>query len=239
MRRLLLLSLVASLAVAAPADAAPLAKVRTLACQSDREQSGRSATFAGDIRAIPGSVRLQIKFVLQARGVDGEGWAAVAAPGFRTWNTSAPGVARYVHEKQVDDLLAPAAYRVIVRFRWLGPAGEVVLRMRRVSRVCRQPDLRPDLAPVRLARSAGGYVVTVANDGRGDAGPFAVTLEMLGRTYEIGRVEKLAAGRSIRLEAQIPECRPGETLIVRVDPADAVDEADEQANKLVRTCPAA
>ena len=46
----------------------------------------------------------------------------------------------------MQNLSAPAAYRTVVRFRWLDADGAVLARSRATSRVCRQPDLRPDLA---------------------------------------------------------------------------------------------
>jgi hypothetical protein len=214
----------------------PQVKARLLACETSLEQEKRSATFAGDIKAVPGAQRLQVKFVLQSKQ-DGDGWTPVEATGFGTWNTSAPGIGRYVYTKTVENLPAPGNYRTQVHFRWLSGAGKTILRARRVSRTCRQPDLRPDLSPEQLEPLGDSYVLTIANNGRTDAGPFVITIEAGGRVQEFGRLAKLAAGEETRLFGQAPACQAGETLTVRADAEGAVDEADEETNELLVACP--
>ncbi len=75
------------------------------------------------MRTVRGAARMQMRFTLQARTPDTTRWSAVAAPGFGTWVSSAPGTSRYVYTKRVEGLLAPASYRVQLRFRWLSDAG--------------------------------------------------------------------------------------------------------------------
>jgi hypothetical protein len=231
------LPLLLLLAAAAPAGASPAVKARTTACLTSLEQASRAARFEGDIRTIPGALKLQIRFTLQARTDEDPDWADVAAPGFGTWISSDPGIARFVYVKTVGNLLAPADYRTVVQFRWLGAAGRSLQRARRVSRVCHQPDLRPDLVPGRLAAEGDAYAFTVVNQGRSDAGAFRVTAEAGGRVYELGRVARLAAGARTVLRGPLPECRPGEVLTLRVDPEGDVDEADEGANVALESCP--
>ena len=224
-------------APAARADGVGAAKVRLAACHPALDREERTAGFTADVRAVPGASRLQVRFVLQARTEDEPGWTAVAAPGFGTWNSSAPGVGRYVYTKTVENLLAPAVYRAQVRFRWLDQAGNVLLRARRTSRVCRQPDLRPDLVPDRLLGGAEDWQVAVRNAGRTTAYSFVVTVEADGEVYEVGHVEELGPGQTIHLQRPAPPCRPGSKLIVRVDADGAVDEADETGNVVSQPCP--
>ena len=227
--------LIAVLAFTAPAQGATT-KARTTACLTSVEADERAARFEGDMRTVAGAVRLQMRFTLQTRSVEEPEWTAVKAPGFGTWNSSVPGIGRFVYVKTVQNLLAPASYRAVIQFRWLGPSGKPILRAKRYSRVCRQPDLRPDLVATQIVREDDGYAVTVANQGRHEALGFAVTLEHAGRTYTLGRVARLAAGAHTTLRGSVPECPPGEAFTVRLDSADVVDEAHEQDNAIVRSC---
>ena len=102
-----------------------------------------------------GSDRMQVRFTLQVREGALPAWRRVVAPGLDEWLTSAPGVSRYSYAKTVQNLSAPAAYRTVVRFRWLDAGGAVLARSRATSRACRQPDMRPDLAVARIDVDAG------------------------------------------------------------------------------------
>lgn len=228
--------LIAMLAFAAPAQGATT-KARTTACLTSVEADERAARFEGDMRTVAGAVKLQMRFTLQTRSAEEPEWTAVKAPGFGSWNSSAPGIGRFVYVKTVQKLLAPASYRAVVHFRWLGLNGKPILRAKRHSRVCRQPDLRPDLVATDVVRDGDGYAVTLANEGRHEAQSFAVTLEHAGRTYALGRVARLAAGARATLRGTAPECQPGDQMTVRVDPDGEVDEADEMGNELIVTCP--
>jgi hypothetical protein len=236
---LFLLLLLPAAAMAAPAradDGAP-AKARTTECTSALQQDERTATFSADMRTVKGAVRLQVRFVLQARTEEEPEWTAVAAPGFGGWNSSTPGIGRYVYTKTVENLLAPADYRAQVHFRWLSAAGKTILRARRTSRVCRQPDLRPDLVPEELVRTYDGYALTVANAGRGDAQSFIVTIEVQGAVHVLGYVETLRGREFVDVRGRAPACAPGEMVIVRVDADGAVVEAEEGLNEMAVLCP--
>jgi hypothetical protein len=240
MRLALCLALLACLLSASAANGvvpATYLKARLSACESALEQSKREATFSGDMKTIPGAARLQIKFVLQAR-IEGEpGWTAVNAPGFGSWNTSAAGIGRYVYTKTVENLPAPARYRTQVHFRWVSAAGKTIKSARRYSRICRQGDLRPDLVPDMVEPLADGYALTIVNEGRTGASLFVVTAEVAGRVTEFAQIQELAAGASRRVIGRVPECRPGETVVLRVDAEAAVEEADEESNDVAVTCP--
>ena len=239
MRRILLIATLCLLAApAARADDAAISKARLTTCVPALDREERSASFTGDMRAIPGASRLQVRFVLQARTEDEPGWTAVTAPGFGTWNSSAPGIGRYVYTKTVESLLAPASYRAQMHFRWLSSTGRTLLRARRTSRTCRQPDMRPDLVVDRLTGAGDGWHVTIRNSGRTAAHSFTVEVEVDGQLHEFGYVEELAPRETVSLQRPAPPCRPGTNLVVRVDADGAVDEADEQANALSQACPA-
>src|SRR4051794_34067844 len=138
-----LMSAVLVLLLAAPAAGAAVprsaARAVLAACERGDEQTDRAAVFEGQMRRLPGTARMQMRFTLQARTPDTRRWGAVAAPGLGTWVSSAPGTSRYVYTKRVEALLAPAGYRVQLRFRWLNDNGRVVTGIRRYSRACNQP----------------------------------------------------------------------------------------------------
>ena len=239
MRRALLTVLLV-LVVAPPAaraDDGGTAKARLTQCRPALDRLERAADFTADMRAIPGAAKLQVKFVLQARTEDEPGWAAVAAPGFGTWNSSATGIGRYVYTKKVENLLAPATYRSQVHFRWLSATGRTLLRVKRTTKVCRQPDLRPDLLPDWLERAGEAWEILVENAGRTAAYSFTVTVESGGQVYPFGYVEELGPRSEVRLQGQAPPCEPGTSVIVRVDADNAVDELDEESNALPQACP--
>ena len=239
MRRALLTVMLALVAAppAALAGDGGTAKARLTECRPALDRLERAAEFTADMRAIPGAAKLQVKFVLLARTEDEPGWAAVAAPGFGTWNSSATGIGRYVYTKKVENLLAPATYRVQMHFRWLSAGGRTLLRAKRTTRVCRQPDLRPDLLPGWLEPVAQGWEVLIENEGRAAAYSFTVTVESGGRIFPFGYVEELGPREEVRLQGEVPPCEPGSSLIVRVDADNAVDELDEESNALSQPCP--
>ena len=239
MRRALLIATLALFAVppAAGADVGATAKARVTECRQSLDRLERSAAFTADMRAIPGAAKLQVKFVLQARTEEEPEWAAVAAPGFGTWNSSALGIGRYVYAKRVENLLAPATYRAKVHFRWLSATGSRLLRTRRTTRVCRQPDLRSDLLPVRLERAGDGWAILIENAGRTGANSFTVTVEAGGQIHPFGYVEALGPRGELRLQGPALPCLSGSNVVIRVDADNAVDELDEDANALSQACP--
>jgi hypothetical protein len=102
-------------------------------------QSERSATFVGEMSAIPGSARMEISIGLLERAT-GEGpYRLVSAPGLSGWRGSAAGVKTYTYIKQVTDLAAPAFYRGAVRFRWLNAKGHVIKAEEMRTPRCEQP----------------------------------------------------------------------------------------------------
>jgi hypothetical protein len=245
MRRLALLLVPAALACAAPAagSAAP-ASVRVAECTPALEPGARTATFEARIRAAAGADRLAVRFTLQARGQDELEWRRVTAPGFGAWLTSDRGVGRFSYAKTVLNLSAPTSYRVVVRFRWLAPDGEVLHSAKETSHVCRQPDLRPDLVARRIdvlaAEDPGErrYVVALRNVGRTAAPGSTVALRAGAALLATVITPALAPGATRSVTFTAPACVPGEPLVATADAGLAVDEADER-NELIVPCPEA
>ena len=198
-------------------------------------------TFEGEIAAAGGSRRMQMRFTLQARTPDQPAWSKVAAPGFGVWITAPRGLGRYLYDKTVSGLLAPAGYRAVVDFRWRNAAGKVIKTGRDTSRTCHQPDPRPNL-------SAGALTVTPAASRaaplRGDAGQLGPRRRRAVRGGHHPRRDAAGRGagrrpgrrRPPRDRARGAGLRPGEQIAVVVDATHEVDESDEDDNVLSVTC---
>jgi hypothetical protein len=233
MRRLLLLCALVLLGSPATAGAAG---VRLVECVPALEPEDRTATFEARLGSTRGSDRMQLRFTLQVSEGAPERWRPVVAPVLDQWLVSDPGVSRYSYSRTVRNLSAPASYRTVVRFRWLAADGEVLKRSRATSRVCRQPDMRPDLGAERIDTVEGGYVVALHNAGRTAAGPFSVALSIGDARIEPLELPGLEPGGRRLVTLTAPACAAGETLAATVDADGAVDERDELDNVLVATC---
>lgn len=125
-----------------------------LQCQTSGEASERSATFAGEMSAIPGATRLSMRIELLERPAGEPRFHVVSAPGLGVWRTADPGVGVYRYVKQVTNLAAPADYRGLVTFRWQGARGRTFKREERRTRPCSEPTL-PDAQPTGSSTSSG------------------------------------------------------------------------------------
>lgn len=234
----------ASLVAVPAAHARPDARAVLVDCERGAVLADRAGVFEGQMRTLAGAERMQMRFTLQARASDRDRWRAVALPGFGTWLTSAAGTERYVYTKRVEDLLAPATYRVALRFRWLDAAGERIAGARAYSAGCRQPDPRANLVVDSIDVEPSGeparrrYVVLVRNSGRATAGPTELTLTAGGAPAATVLVPQLPARTSTVVPVTGPACAPGAELIAESDAGDAVDERNEADNAFSRSCPA-
>ena len=246
--RAVILALV-SLALLAPAAGAAVprwaAKAVLVDCERSRgdDTADRAAVFEGQMRTVRAATRMQMRFTLQARTPESPRWSAVAAPGFGTWVSSAPGTARYVYTKRVEGLLAPASYRVQLRFRWLSAEGRTLATAQRSSRTCRQPDPRPNLVvsslAVRRTIAAGRYryVAFVRNTGRSAAEESALRVAFGDTVLPLAPVVALEPGEGIEVSVEGPACVAEQPVDADADAGEAVDEGDEADNRFTRLCP--
>jgi CARDB len=233
MRRLVIAA--AALALLAFAPAAGAAEAVLTGCERATLDRDGAADFEARMDRVAGTARMQARFRLQVRGK--RRWARVPAPGFDEWVTSDPGVARYVYGKRVEGLLAPGAYRVQVRFRWLDAEGHTIESERDNSGVCRQPDPRPNLTVIGLRPTRAGYVAQVLNNGRSPAVDFTLALAVGGEPAGSVDVSGVPAHQSRFIPIQGPACAPGMEIVVEADLGQAVAESAEDDNVLRRTCP--
>ena len=224
----------------AGAEEAPSLAARLDVCEIGIVPGSRVAEFTGAMPAIPGSSVLAMRFAFEQRR--GSVFKPVPLPAFKGYEQSEPGAAGFVFAKRVERLAAGASYRVSVRFRWTAADGRVLRRATRTSRICRQPDLRPDLAVVGLTTEAvaGGrarYVARLRNDGPGalaDLVGLRLTVDGVAQAVQLAPGPGAGAASTVMLEG--PACGPGGTARLDVDPRDAVEEVDESDNAVLLRC---
>ena len=244
---LVLLVLLVLLAAAVPAAGAAVprsaAKAVLADCERGDDDLDRAAVFDGQMRTLPGASRMQMRFTLQSRTPDTTRWSAVAAPGFGTWVGSAPGTSRYVYTKRVENLLAPASYRVLLRFRWLRSSGRALASAKRYSPACRQPDPRPNLVVSSLAVQPTGragrnrYVAFVRNTGRSAAAVSSLRVALDGTALPLAPVAALEPGEGVVVTVEGPACTEAAPVDANADAGEVVDERDEADNRFTRLCP--
>ena len=232
----------AAAVIAGPASALadpPPASVHLKACRTGSDPADRSATFVGHMRSVPGSVRLAMRFQLLESTGDG---SAPIRSDLGPWHTSRDGVDKFTYSQTVNGMTPGDSYRVVVRFRWLDGSGQVVRRAKRKSAACTQPGL-PNLtiAGIKVAPgNANGtamYRVSVSNNGEGRADKVVVRLYSDGsHLIDSRRIKHLPSGATRTLKISGPVCQPGHTVRAVVDPANRIEESNENDNVLARTC---
>ena len=222
---------------AAEAPAGDLPVARVVGC--DPTGTDRAAVFYGRMQAVPGALRMAMRFTLVERlGREGE-WEKVDVPALRPWRRSALGVKTFAYRQRVEDLRPGAAYRSSVQFRWYGPGGTVLKTVTRQTRACRGqlPNLQAGDLEVRSGPSPDTrvYRVTVVNAGEAVAEDIAVQLTVDRAVLDAIKLEELEAGESRVVAFTGPAC--DRSLRVRLDPGNTVGESLEADNVRAWDCP--
>lgn len=201
------------------------------ACHTDPLTANRYAIFASQMTQLPGTRTMAVSFLLQERSAKASGFASVPAPGFGEWVASQPNVGIFTYDHEVTGLPAPAAFRVLVRARWLDRHHRVIRREMIVSPVCAQPLLVPDLSiGTPLSRAAGPspgkllYSVVVRNDGTAAAGPFQVSLSVGGVALAPVTLSGLSPDSTQLVQFTGPRCAAGASVVATADAGNSVDE---------------
>ena len=244
MRRVLLIAVLTCLAGGGTAAAATPLAARLKACTTGLTAARRSAVFSASMPRIKGAAALSLRFDLLERRPGGAFVPLADVPRFGVWERSKPNVAGFVFDKRVAALVAPAAYRVRVQYRWLAADDRVVRHAERLSPVCDEPDLRPDLevaavvaGPV-LASGRRRYFVSIRNAGLGDSAiTTQVGLAVDGAPQMTQPARPLASGELTTVTFDADRCRPGRPVQATADARGEVDEADETDDDAVLTCP--
>ncbi len=123
------------------APAGGTASVGIEQCVTSTVQAERTATFTAQMAATAITQKMAMRIELQQRLHGESEFHTLAAPGFGVWRSSEPGVEIYKYVKQITNLDAPAAYRVLVHFRWLDERGHVLKRDELHTSRCVEPIL--------------------------------------------------------------------------------------------------
>ena len=118
-------------------------------------QAERSATFAGEMTAIPGSTRIEMRVDVTERTPGQLAYHTVTAPGLGVWRAAAPGVRVYRYLRQVTNLAGPAFYRAVVRYRWLNARGRLLSSAILRTKRCEQPSTETPLGASSTSGLAG------------------------------------------------------------------------------------
>lgn len=252
--RLTILALVSATALpgaVAAQGAPPHAVLRQLVCQRALDPAARAVNVTAVMRPVPGTEHMAIAFSLLQRPAGAAGFTTVSGSGLGAWvSPSDPTVGQragdvWIAKHPVADLLAPAAYRYSVSFRWTGAGGKVLGTATRLSRVCVEPELRPDLVVQRVSVTADpnhpktldDYAVTLANIGATTAGPFTLRLSS-GAVVKDKPVDKLGAHRTRTFAFVGPICDSGSPPVITADPAGQVDVSSRAGATYAVSCPA-
>jgi hypothetical protein len=240
MRPRLVTLLALALAAWPPVAHAAAPSVRVAACSPSGDGEGGAVTFAARMHAVPGTVRMAVRFRLLEKLGDG-GFHRVHADGLGGWRRSQPGAGTFVYEQSVRGLRQGGAYRAIVRFRWYGAGGEVIRRARVRSAACRQPGGLPNLRVAGIETRAGEveetavYRVRIANRGGSAAKHVGVLLRVDGEVVDEGEViAALEPGEVRTVTFSGPVCR--RQLRVVVDPKELIAESREGDNVRAPDC---
>ena len=231
----------AGLALVAPgsAVAAPTASVHVTDCQTGTDAAHRLASYHAQMRAVPGTARMALRFQLIQRVPGAAPQRAGSGTGVSVWHRSRPGVKKFGHLQTVNGLEAGTLYRTSVQFRWYDASGKVIRKAKRTSGSCAENGELPNLTitAVKIApgRSAGTavYSVAVGNTGRGPAKSFSVGLIVDGALSDSTTVDRLDGGETKTVKLTGPVCH---RLRAVVDREDAVAETVEEDNSLRSRC---
>lgn len=212
------------------------------ACHTDPVAANRYAIFASQMDTVPGAVMMSVSFQLEERSGAGSAFAPVAAPGFDTWVTSQRGVGIFTYSHEVTGLPAPAAFRVLVRARWIARRRHILRVDQHLSPACVQTLLQPDLAlgtitRPRTATPAGGqWSVEVRNNGAAAAGPFQVSLAIGTAPPVSTTVSGLGPATSEVVTLAAPACTAGQKVTVTADSAKAITEPPDARRSRTVSC---
>jgi hypothetical protein len=228
------------------ASSGPRASLGGLVCQTNLDPAARAISVTATIRPLAGTLRQYLRFVLFERVQGSTSWTTVQDPGSKlgqwvlvpTETVSSP----------VANLAAPAAYRFEVSFKWTGAHDRLLGTVTRDSKVCQQPELRPDLTVNSITVGVAplhphlDILKAVIGDlGATGAGPFtvAVLYTHLGllQTDDI-TVQHIAAHAVKTVGGSGPACDAGTPVTVTVDPQDLIDVYSRSQATLAITCPA-
>ena len=229
----------------------PRVQLKNFVCRHAVSPISRLISVWAWMRPMPGTRKLQERWVLLSKATPGAEFSPVAGTNLGTWiSPSDPTLGQRAGDiwklhKVVSDLAAPAAYRLQATFRWLGAGDRVLGSTARTTSTCTEPELRPDLMVQAIAVQAiahkpalNRYVATIVNGGATAAGPFVVSFAPGGGLQVTNHsVSRLRAHSQIVVPFVGPACGTTSAPTVTVDPDGQVNDYNRANNQLTAVCP--
>jgi CARDB len=214
------------------------ASVGVADCHPSDLTADRYAAFNGQMRAIPGTKRMAMRFRLLER-LGRTRYKAVRLADLKPWRYSKAGARTFIYAQRVTALHDNGAYRMRVQFRWYAAHHRLLRSTSARSRTCRQPAPLPDLTVTSISSMAGisgqrMYSLTVANDGQGEARHVPVTLKVDGTVVGGSIVDLLPAQESSVVQIAGPQC--AFTVRAIANPDRLISETDTSNNALTVPC---
>ncbi len=227
----------------------PRAELEDAICQTALDPPARAVSVTAVMRPLTGTRKLAVKFELLERPAATLTWTPMSRPGLGVWisPTDPPTLGRrpgdvWLVKMPVADLSAPASYRFSVAFRWTGRHALVLDTRLRLSSICHQPELRPDLTVNSISVAADpahpkldDYTAVIGDAGETGAGPFTVQLSD-GGVVRDKTVQHLDAHSTRTVVLVGPDCDTAQPPTVTVDPADHVDVSSRSQATMTATC---
>jgi hypothetical protein len=227
----------------------PRAQLAAFGCTHALDPGARAVAVKATMRPLTGTRKMAMRFELLQRS---PGMPALEVSGgdLGTWRTPPnPTLGQLAGDvwrlqKSVYNLAVPFTYQFRVSFRWTGEHGKVLGTATRYSRMCRQRELRPDLAvkSITVTPIAGHpnkelYTAVIANQGLTGAGPFQV-LFAPGDTSApaTDTIAFLRPGKTRTLSFTGPVCDSASPPTVSADSASQIDDFDRTNNVLAASC---
>lgn len=153
-----------------PPSSAPAVSATVEQCLTASTADGRAVTFTAQMETIAAAHRMAMQILVQERAPGDSDFHTLAATGPATWERSEAGVKIYKYVRQVTDLPAPAAFRALVRYRWLDETGRVIRTEKRHTSVCREDRSRASAGPTGSGPGGTGSGTPGAGGTSGGAG---------------------------------------------------------------------
>lgn len=237
---LMLVSLFAALSAQAAAARTSPYHAKLAACHTSNDAFSGSLEVDAAVTPIQGTVRMGLRFELYRRAAGSPNFRRASAPRLFIWRHSGVRAPSYEVNQIVDGLTAPAVYEMRVGFRWYGRHGRVLATRYRTTRLCHQPDRRPDLRVLNVVPDPGNpthYSAEIENAGASAAGAFTAELRSQGAVIESAAVAPLGAHGKTTIEFDGPACAGDMAPTVVLDSRGEISESREGNNRGKAVCP--
>jgi len=225
------------------------ALLRGFICQPAVAAAQRELFVQAVMRPLPATAKIAMRFMLLRRATGARSFRQVAGPDLGNWISPLnPTLGErsgdeWIVDHPVVGLTAPADYRLEVTFRWQDAAGRLLATQVRLSAICSQPLLGPDLlvqsvavVPIAGKPALDQYVARIANAGASAAGRFQVRFAD-GSLAQSRVVARLKALRTLLVSFSGPACNAASPPTVTVDPGRRVRDLSRSNNTLTASCP--